>query len=149
MDILYPDEKNKQLYRHSSIDQFKDFISVYKKGGWSPIIFDQLDSIVCETIKTHPVIISFNNDTGYIFPEAHCTYSSDHFIYVDKEGVEQRLLPECFGGKGEFYNEFVKGNSFINFDGPNGGSSAGVHQTKTLRTGLAYVLSDKTLPPAN
>lgn len=143
--MLYPTE-DAQVHRHSSIDQFKGFLSVYKKGGWAPIVFDQLDGIVCDKIKTHPVVISFGGDLGYIFPEAHCTYSSDHFIYFDEEGVEQRLLPECFGGKGEFYNEFVKSNSFINFDD---GASLGVHNTKTTRTGLSYVIADETLPPVD
>ena len=64
-----------------------------------------------------------------------------------KEGVEQKLLPECFGGGGELYDTFVKSNSFVNFDGPDGGSSVGVHETKTLRTGLSYVLADNNLPP--
>lgn len=144
-DVLYPAE-DAQIHRHSSIDQFKGFLSVYKQGGWAPLVFDQLDGIVCETMKTHPVIISFGGDLGYIFPEAHCTYASDHFVYVDKMGVEQHLLPECFGGKGEFYNEFVKSNSFINFDD---GTSLGVHNSRTLRTGLSYVTADDTLTPVD
>lgn len=147
MEMLYPDESNEQIHRHSSIDQFKGFLSVMVKGGWAPIVFDQLDGITCETIFSHPVIISFGDDVGYVFPEAHCTYTSDKFIYVDKEGVEQRPLPACFGEGGFFYDEFIKSNSFVNFDGPDGGSSLGVHQTKTLRTGLSYVLADQTLPP--
>lgn len=143
MDILYPDESNEQVHRHSSIDQFRGFLSAWKKGGWAPIVFDQLDGIVCESIKTHPVIISFGKDLGFIYPEAHCTYSSDHFIYVDKDGVEQRLLPECFGGKGEFYDFYSKSNSFINFDND---SSLGLHNNKQLRTGLSFVTADETLP---
>ena len=143
MEILYADEKE-NIHRHSSIDQFKGFLSAYKKGGWAPILFDQLDGIICETIKSHPIIISFGDDLGYIFPEAHCVYSSDHFIYVDKEGVEQKLLPECMGGKGEFYEFYTKNNSFINFDDDR---SLGVHNTKKLRTGLDVCLADNNLPP--
>lgn len=145
IDILYPVD-DAQVHRHSSIDQFRGFLSVMIKGGWAPIVFDQLDGINCETIKSHPVILSLGDDIGYVFPEAHCTYASDHFVYFDKEGVEQKLLPECFGEGGEFYDAFIKSNSFVNFDGPDGGSSVGVHETKTLRTGLDYVLADKTLP---
>lgn len=143
-DILYPDEKE-QYHRHSSIDQFRGFLSVYKKGGWTPILFDQLDGITCEKVHTHPVIVSMSDDIGYVFPEAHCTYASDKFIYFDKEGVEQKLLPECFGGGGEFYDTFIKSNSFVNFDDD---CSVGVHNKTTLRTGLDYVLADETLPPA-
>lgn len=144
--ILYPDEGNEQVHRHSSIDQFKGFLSVMKKGGWTPIVFDQLDGINCEDIVSHPVIISFGDDIGYVFPEAHCTYASDHFVYFDKEGVEQKLLPECFGGGGEFYDKFIKSNTFVNFDDD---SSVGVHNRKRLRTGLSYVLADKDLPSAD
>ena len=142
--ILYPDEGEEQVHRHSSIDQFRGFLSVMKKGGWAPIVFDQLDGINCEDIVSHPVIISFGDDIGYVFPEAHCTYASDKFIYFDKEGVEHRLLPPCFGEGGEFYDIFIKSNSFINFDDD---TSVGVHDTKKLRTGLSYVLADESLPP--
>lgn len=145
MEMLYPDE-HEQVHRHSSIDQFRGSLSTMVKGGWAPIVFDQLDGINCETIMSHPVIISFGGDVGYVFPEAHCTYASDHFVYFDKEGVEQKLLPECFGGGGEFYDTFIKSNSFVNFDDD---SSVGTHNTKTLRTGLSYVLADETLPAAD
>lgn len=145
-DILYPDEGEEQVHRHSSIEQFGEFLSAYKKGGWAPIVFDQLDGITCDKIKTHPVVISWEKDLGYIFPEGHCSYASDHFIYVDKDGVEQKLLPECMGGKGEFYDFYAKSNSFINFDDD---SSLGLHNIKRTRVGLSYVTADKTLPPAD
>ena len=54
--VLYPVE-DAQVHRHSSIDQFNGFLSTYKQGGWAPIVFDQLDGINCETIKSHPVIL--------------------------------------------------------------------------------------------
>ena len=146
MEILYPDEGNEQVHRHSSIDQFRGFLSTMVKGGWAPIVFDQLDGINCETIISHPVIISFGDDIGYIFPEAHCTYASDHFVYFDKEGVEQKLLPECFGGGGEFYDTFIKSNSFVNFSND---SSVGTHNLKRNRVGLSYVIADETLPAAD
>lgn len=142
-DILYPDETNEQVHRHSSIDQFQGFLAIMKKGGWAPIVFDQLDGITCETVFSHPVILSWGGDIGYIFPEAHCTYASDKFVYFDKEGVEQRLLPECFGEGGQFYDVFLKSNSFINFSND---TSVGTHSVSHLRTGLDYVLCDETLP---
>lgn len=141
-EILYPDE-NPQVHRHSSIDQFKGFISVYKEGGWAPIVFDQIDGITCDTVESHPIIVSFGDDLGYVFPEAHCTFASDKFIYFDKEGVEHKLLPECMGGKGEFYDYYVNKNSFLNFDSD---ASLGVHNKQVLRTGLDYVIADETLP---
>ena len=129
--------------RKSSIDQFRGFLSVMIKGGWAPIVFDQLDGISCETVKSHPVIISLSDDIGYIFPEAHCEYASDKFIYFDKNGVEQKLLPAIFGGTGEYYDEYIRKNSFVNFDAD---SSAGVHSTTRTRVGTSYVICDKTLP---
>lgn len=143
-DILYPDEKNDQVHRHSSIDQFGDFLSVMVKGGWAPIVFDQLDGINCETIISHPVIISWNDSIGYVFPEAHCTYASDHFVYFDKEGVEEKVLPECFGGGGDWYQEYVRKNTFVNFDSDD---SIGAHNRKRFRTGLDFCLADHNLPP--
>lgn len=141
--MLYPDEKP-MVKRHSSIDQFRDFLSVMKKGGWAPIVFDQLDGIVCETIKSHPVVISFGDDIGYVFPEAHCSYTSDKFVYFDKNGVEHKLLPECMGGKGEFYELFVKSNLFVNFDND---TSVGTSSVNRLRVGLDMVLAENNLPP--
>lgn len=141
-EILYPDE-NESVHRHSSIDQFRGFLSTYKKGGWAPIVFDQLDGIDCNSVFSHPVIISLNDDIGFVFPEARCTYASDRFVYFDKEGVEQKLLPECFGGGGEFYDAFIKSFSFVDYDD----DSVGVHNEATLRTGLDYALADEALPP--
>lgn len=144
IETLYADE-HPQVNRHSSIDQFEGFLSVWKQGGPAPIVFDQLDGITCEEIKTHPVIISFGDDIGYVFPEAHCKFSSDKFVYFDKEGVEQKVLPECMGGKGEFYELYTKSNSFYNFSDD---SSIGSHSEYQLRTGLSFVLADDTLPAA-
>ena len=143
--ILYPDEGGQQIHRHSSIDQFNDFLSVWKQGGWAPIVFDQLDGIKCEAIKTHPVVISWGKDLGYIFPEAHCTFISDKFVYFDRTGVEQRILPSVFGGNGELFPEYVNKNSFVNYDN---GNSVGVRSEQKFRTGLSYVTADETLPAA-
>ena len=141
--MLYPDEKP-TVNRHSSIDQFSNgFLSVYKQGGWAPILFDQLDGITCDTVKTHPVIISFGGDLGYIFPEAHCAYTSDKFLYFNKEGVEKQILPSEFGGDGELIDVYTSENTFINFDND---TSVGTHSTLRTRTGLSYVIADETLP---
>lgn len=145
--ILYAEEKE-QVHRHSSIDQFKDgFLSAWKQGGWAPILFDQLDSIgECSGIKSHPVIVSFGNDLGYIYPEKKCTYVSDRFIYFDEQRLNTAILPSCFGGNGEFYEYWTDKSIFVNFDND---SSMGVHNKTTLRVGLAYVKADETLPPAD
>ena len=142
-EMLYPDEKP-QVSRRSSLEQYKGFLSTMIRGGWSPIVFDQLDGINCETVKSHPVIISWGNDIGYEYSDGECHYASDHFVYTDKEGVEQVVLPTCMGGDGEMYLKYVNKNSFINFDN----ASLGVHNTKTLRVGLDYSLASETLPAA-
>ena len=139
-EMLYPSE-NPMVERKSSIGQFKNFLAVMKKGGWAPIVFDQLDYIDCDEIETHPVAITFGNDS-YIYPEGRCAYENDTWVTVDKQGVEERLLPECQGGQGEAYEVFVDSNSFINFDD----SALGVHNTKTTRVGLSYVKAKETLP---
>ena len=142
-EILLPDE-HPTVHRRSSIDQYREFLSVMKKGGWAPIVFDQLDGIHCKTIEHHPVIISFGNDVGYHFKDGMCSYTSDKFVYFDKEGIEQRPLPTCMGGKGDLYVLFVKSNTFVNFDDD---TSLGSHNVKRLRTGLDYVISDEILEP--
>ena len=143
LPMLYPDEKP-NVHRHSSLDQYKGFLSVVTRGGYTPIVFDQLDSINCQTIASHPVVISFGNDIGYHYHDAECSYVSDKYIYYDKEGVEQVPLPEEQGGKGEFYLKYVRENAFINFDTDD---ALGVRNTKHLRVGTDYVLADETLPP--
>lgn len=140
---LYPDEKP-TLHRHSSIDQYKGFLSVITRNGYTPIVFDQLDGINCETVESHPVIISFGDDIGYHFSDAECTYVSDKYIYFDREGVEEELLPEEQGGHGEFYLKYVRENAFINFDSDD---ALGVRNRKNLRVGTDYVLADETLSP--
>ena len=140
--MLYPDE-TPMVHRHSSIDQYKGFLSVWDRGGWSPIVFDQLDGIVCGEVKSHPIVISFGDDIGYHFDDATCSYASDHFITFDKEGVVEELLPACFGGGGETYVKYLSENTFLNFDTDD---SVGVHNTQNLRVGTSYCLSDETLP---
>lgn len=144
-EILYADE-NPSVKRHSSLDQYKGFLAVAKKGGWAPIVFDQLDGITCETLHTHPVVISFGDDLGFHFPEAECTYLSEKFVHFDKKTVEQALLPECMGGTGEFYEYYVDANAFINF---GDGTSVGTRDVVKLRVGLDYVKSDETLPSSD
>ena len=142
-EMLFPDE-NPQAKRLSSINQFSNFLSVMKDGAWSPVVFDQLDGIRCETVKSHPVILETKPTLGHIFPEKQCTYVSDRLLSFHKEGVEQRLLPEAFGGKGEFYDAFIDEDSLVGL-GPN--TVLGLRSVEKRRVGLDYVVSDQTLPP--
>ena len=141
--MLYP-INDAEVHRHSTIDQFKNFLSAWKKGGWVPLIFDQLDGIVCETVKTHPVAITFEErPLGYVYPEAECVYFSDKYVYFDKQGVEYRVLPDIFGGNGELFPEYVSKNSFLNFSTDD---SLGAHSERRFRVGTSYVTADGTLP---
>lgn len=144
-EVLYPDECP-QVNRHSSIDQFGDYVKAWKQGGYCPVVFDQLDYIgECSGIHSHPVAITFG-ESEYVYPEGKCVYISDRYVYTDKRGVEHLPLPECFGGKGEFYDAYVDKNAFTNFDS---GGSLGVHNEVVLRTGLDYVKASESLPPAD
>lgn len=140
-EILYPSE-NPMVERKSSIGQFRNFLAIIKRGGWAPIVFDHFDYIDCNKVKTHPVAITFGDDS-YIYPEGECIYENDTWITINKQGVEERLLPECQGGQGETFQEYVNKNAFVNFSND---SALGVHNEKHLRTGLSYVKSKETLP---
>lgn len=142
LEILPPDEKI-TVRRRSSIDQYKGFLNVVTKGGYTPIQFDSLDSITCERVNSYPIIISYGDDIGYHYADGECVYASDLYYKFDKETVE--LVPlECWhGGDGEFYERYSKSNNaFVNFSN----SSLGSHSEKRLRVGLDYVLADEKLP---
>lgn len=139
---LYPDE-NPQVERKSSLGQYSGFFAVKCQGGWTPIVFDQLDGVNCQTVNSHPVALSFVDDIGYHYADAKCSYASEKFLYFDKQGVEQQLLPNCYGGSGEMYERFISENSFVNFDCD---ASLGVRNRKTLRIGMSYTLAKETLP---
>ena len=46
MEILFPSEE-KNIKTLSSIDQYSKFLSVYERGGYTPIEFDFIDYIKC------------------------------------------------------------------------------------------------------
>lgn len=139
MEILFADEKE-YTKRHSSIDQYNGFLNVVTRGGATPILFDSLDGITCEKVHSHPIIISFGDDIGYHYDDAHCRYASDMYYYFDRETTELKPL-ECWFGEG-FYESYSEGTSFVNFDD----ASLGLHNEKELRIGTDYVLADEILP---
>jgi hypothetical protein len=73
--------------RHSSIDQYKSFLSVKKGGVNVPLRFDKLDFINCDGMKTHQVIISEGNDLGFNFPVGHYTFFTDTYLIGDRKEV--------------------------------------------------------------
>lgn len=145
LEIL-PADETITVRNHSSIDQYKGFLSVMTKGGYTPIQFDSLDGINCNQIKSRPIIISYG-DIGYHYQDAECTYLSDLYVLFDREGVELVPLNECQGGKGEFYERYYRTRSFVNVDGGDSyGNSLGTRNEITLRVGLNYIVADEKLP---
>ena len=143
LEIL-PADDTVTVKRHSSINQYRGFLSVIKRGGNSPIMFDSLDGISCNDIKSRKIIISYD-DLGYHYEDGKCVYLSDLYVLFDREGVELAPLSECQGGKGEFFERYYRTRSFVN----SGDSSLGVHNKQELRVGTGYLIADEFLPPVD
>lgn len=140
MKVTYLNDADQtDTHRHSSIDQYGNFLSVKKGGVNVPIRFDSLDWINCEGIKTHPIIISDGTDIGFNFPVGHYSYITDDYIIMDRKEVVVKQMPEWFG-KG-WYEKALNEKVFTNFD--NG--SLGMRNKVNLRIGLDYVLTDDIL----
>jgi hypothetical protein len=129
--------------RHSSIDQYKSFLSVKKGGVNVPLRFDKLDFINCDGMKTHQVIISEGNDLGFNFPVGHYTFFTDTYLIGDRKEVVAKKLPEWFGTG--WYEKALNEKVFTNFDD----SSLGERNRVDLRIGLDYISSDDILEPAD
>jgi hypothetical protein len=129
--------------RHSSIDQYKSFLSVKKGGVNVPLRFDKLDFINCDGMKTHQVIISEGNDLGFNFPVGHYTFFTDTYLIGDRKEVVVKKLPEWFGTG--WYEKALNEKVFTNFDD----SSLGERNRVDLRIGLDYISSDDILEPAD
>lgn len=140
MEILYNDDKS-QVSVHSSIDQFKDFISVYIGGRWVPVEFDEIDYIECGKIHSHPVIVDAGDNIGYIFENGSCTNVTDIYPTFEREGTELRELPECMGDG--FYEAYFKQNEIVNFDD---GTALSIRNVEELTIGQHYYLADEILP---
>lgn len=148
MEILFADEE-KRVSTLSSIDQYSKFISVYERGGWTPIAFDFLDYVECIGCEggdkykavTHPVIIEFDDKIGYHFPIGECEYTTDEYIKFDQDGTEMLPLPECMGDG--FYERALDGEEIINF---NDDAALGTRNNYKLKIGQDYYLANEILP---
>ena len=147
MKILFPDEE-KRVSTHSSIDQYKKFLATYERGGWAPIEFDYIDYIRCVDcegkdkyeVKTHPVIIEFDDKIGYNFPIGSCSIVTDEYIKFDRTGTELLPLPEEYGDG--FYERALTGEEIVNFDG----GAIGTRNNYRLKIGQDYYLASEFLP---
>lgn len=135
------DETN--IHRHSSVNQYGNFLAVQKGGVNIPLRFDKLDWINCDGIKTHSVIISDGNDIGYHFPVGHYTYFTDDYLIMDRNEVVVKKLPKWYGEG--WYEKALNEKVFTNFDG----ASLGERNRVDLRVGLDYILADETLDSAD
>lgn len=125
----------------SSISQSRDTkISLTTgKGQFLPLVFDYLDYIDCNRVKSHPTTISLINELDYEYPVKECTYFTDKYVYTDEQGEELRELPEWFGAG--FYRKYIDRNVIVNFDN----EAFGTRNRQTLQTGLHYVRATDSL----
>lgn len=135
------DETN--VHRHSSINQYKGFLSVKKGGVNVPLRFDSLDWINCEGIETHPVIVSGGDDIGFNYPIGHYTYFTDTYIIMDRNKVIAKKLPAWYGQG--WYEKSMRDKVFTNFDD----RSLGMRNRTELYIGLDYVKADEMLDSAD
>lgn len=127
---------------YSSSNQHQNKLSVLVNNVWKPIVFDSVDYIDCDKVKSHKVCVTDKEDIGYVFPVAECVYTDDTYITHDHHATEYEVLNEWFGEG--VYQVAVDKKAFVNFD--NG--ALGIRNITKLRIGLSYALADNTLPAA-
>ena len=143
MSILKHDEGKRTVKRVSSIDQYAGYISVYERGGWTPIQFDYLDYIDCDKVVSHPVVIEFDDKIGYQYQIDETRQTTDEYMKFDFAEVTTEALPE-FMGEG-FYERYDEGEELINFDN---GNALGVRNDYRMKVGTDYIVGTEFLPPA-
>lgn len=141
MEILKSSD-DRQIEVKSSIDQYKNFLSVFKQGGWIPISYDVLESITCDGVASHRAIMTDDeNWNGYHYPIATCRKVRGKYLVTDKQGVELKDLP-CWQGKGQ-YEVWVDDHRITNADN----EAVGTISKVKYRIGLDYYKAKKDLTP--
>lgn len=141
MEILKSSD-DRRIEVKSSIDQYKNFLSVFKQGGWIPISYDVLESVTCDGVTSHKAIVTDDeNWNGYHYPIATCRKVNGKYLVSDKEGIELKDLP-CWQGKGK-YEVYVNDHRITNADNEAVGTANAVR----FRIGLDYYVAKKTLTP--
>lgn len=140
MDFL-PDASERRTRTKSSISQAKDSkLSVTNNiGQFFPIVFDVLDYIDCDRVKSHQTMVSDSDELAYDREVKECNYYTDEYVYIDEHGSELRTLPH-WAGEG-FYQAAVDRNAFVNFDT----ESFGTRNKETVQIGKHYVEAVDTL----
>lgn len=132
---------DRRLEEKSSIDQYKNFLSVYRQGGWVPIAYDVLESIGCDGARTHRAIMTDDKDWGgYHYPVATCRRLRGKHLLTDHQGTELKDLPE-WQGEGK-YEDFVDELRITNADN----EAVGTADQVSYKVGLNYYACKKTAP---
>lgn len=141
MEILKSSD-DRQIEVKSSIDQYKNFLSVFKQGGWIPISYDVLESITCDGVASHKAIMTDDKDwNGYHYPIATCHKVRGRYLVTDNQGIELKDLPE-WQGKGQ-YQAWVDDRRVTNADN----EAVGTISKVKYRIGLDYYKAKKNLTP--
>lgn len=140
MDFL-PDASEHRTVTKSSISQARNSkLSVTNNlGQFFPIVFDKLDWIDCDKVKSHKIVVSTSDELDYEYPVGECTYYTDEYVYIDEHGRELRTLPHWFGEG--FFEAYVDRNTFVNFDR----EAFGTRNKQTLDVGKHYVVAAEDL----
>lgn len=140
MDILQ-DASIRRTTTKSSISQARGekMSTTNGIGQFFPLVWDYLDYIDCDRIKSHKIIVSTTDELDYEYPVRECVYYTDEYVYVDETGKELRTLPHWFGEG--FYQAYVDKHSFVNFDD----QAFGIRNKQRLQTGLHYVEAVDTI----
>lgn len=128
---------------HSSIDQFKNFLSDYRNGVYIPIEFDQIDYINCDKVASHPVIVDNGGSIGYYFSDGFQEHVFDEYPMFDHEELVTKDLPE-WAGEGQ-YEAYEDNDVIANFDN----ASLGTRNYMPIQIGQDYYLADEILPAAD
>lgn len=136
--LLHSDQNS--VRAHSSIDQFRNFLSAEIDGVAVPIEYDFIDFISCDQIKSHPVIVDNGTSVGYYFGTGEHSTVEDIYPMFDYEEHTKKPLPG-WAGDGE-YESYEQANAIVNFDD----AGLGFHAEKTVQVGQDYLLADEFLP---
>lgn len=140
MEILKASD-DRQIEVKSSINQYRNFLSVFRQGGWIPISYDVLESLTCDGATSHKAIMTDDKDwNGYHYPIATCHQLRGAYLTTDKKGVEMRDLPR-WQGEGQ-YGQYVDEQRITNADN----EAVGVINNVKYRIGLDIYTCKKTLP---
>lgn len=145
MDYL-TDSDIESVSRKSSIAQYAEFIGVMYEGMFCPIVFDQLDGIMCGKVHSHPIMVYFGEWDGYHYPVRHCNYTEKTILIGDDVGTDMHILPDQFGRGDCWHNNFYE--EYHNHEGvivDDYGVVAGFDDTHTNTVGLSYVKANDTL----